>query len=293
MSKKVPHPVQRGGIHFEKTGVEEQDALVYIAFGAGVQSTALLIMSAHGDFGIPHADVAIFSDTGNEPAWVYETVEWYRRWAAKFYIKVITVSAGTSISQDILDKIKGDKQRCTSIPAWTTGQTDKASPLRRFCTTDFKKNPIRRAVRELVGNKRSATAIGMLGISFDEAERMKDSSDPWIKLIYPLVDNRITREDCLAYIAERQLHMPKKSSCVFCPYHNDTYWSDLKTHFPQEFKKAVEFDKQIRDMTASGVVGDVYLHSSLQPLDQVVFQPKSAKHGLREFGGECEGMCGV
>ncbi|KKM78901.1 hypothetical protein LCGC14_1355330 [marine sediment metagenome] len=39
----------------------------YISFGAGVQSTALLIMSNLGLKDCPKADVAIFADTGDEP----------------------------------------------------------------------------------------------------------------------------------------------------------------------------------------------------------------------------------
>jgi len=42
-----------------------------LSLGAGVQSTALALMAAHGEVG-PMPDCAIFSDTGWEPAAVYE-----------------------------------------------------------------------------------------------------------------------------------------------------------------------------------------------------------------------------
>ena len=44
-----------------------------LSLGAGVQSTALLLMMIHGE--IPKADAVIFSDTGWEPAAVYKHLE--------------------------------------------------------------------------------------------------------------------------------------------------------------------------------------------------------------------------
>ena len=44
-----------------------------LSLGAGVQSTALLLMMIHGE--IPKADAVIFADTGWEPAAVYKHLE--------------------------------------------------------------------------------------------------------------------------------------------------------------------------------------------------------------------------
>jgi len=43
----------------------------YASLGAGVQSTALVVLSTLGLHGCPRADCAIFADTQDEPAWVY------------------------------------------------------------------------------------------------------------------------------------------------------------------------------------------------------------------------------
>lgn len=42
-----------------------------LSLGAGVQSTTLALMAAHGEIG-PMPDCAIFADTGWEPKAVYE-----------------------------------------------------------------------------------------------------------------------------------------------------------------------------------------------------------------------------
>ncbi len=46
-----------------------------LSLGAGVQSTTLALMAAHGEIG-PMPDCAIFADTGWEPAAVYEHLDW-------------------------------------------------------------------------------------------------------------------------------------------------------------------------------------------------------------------------
>lgn len=46
-----------------------------LSLGAGVQSTTLALMAAHGEIG-PMPDAAIFADTGNEPDAVYDHLQW-------------------------------------------------------------------------------------------------------------------------------------------------------------------------------------------------------------------------
>lgn len=46
-----------------------------LSLGAGVQSTTMALMAAHGEIG-PMPDCAIFADTGWEPKSVYDHLEW-------------------------------------------------------------------------------------------------------------------------------------------------------------------------------------------------------------------------
>ena len=48
-----------------------------ISLGAGVQSTTMALMAAHGEIE-PMPDAAIFADTGAEPQAVYEHLDWLR-----------------------------------------------------------------------------------------------------------------------------------------------------------------------------------------------------------------------
>ena len=53
----------------------ENAALRGLSFGAGVQSTVLLLMAAKGEIK-PMPDVAIFADTQFEPTNIYSHLDW-------------------------------------------------------------------------------------------------------------------------------------------------------------------------------------------------------------------------
>ena len=123
----------------------------------------------------------------------------------------------------------------------------------------------------------------MLGISTDEMQRMKDSWTKWVTNTYPLVDLGISRKDCYDIIKNAGLPEPKKSACVYCPYHDDRYWQWMKDEQPTEFNRAVEFDRAIRNKTMQG---------SDSPVEEAEFY-SGDKNQVDLFNNECEGMCGV
>lgn len=130
-----------------------------------------------------------------------------------------------------------------------------------------------------------------IGISLDEAIRMKPSRDAWITNRWPLIEGLISRKGCLAWMADNGYDLPKKSSCIGCPFHSDNEWRDLSK---DEMADAIEVDRKLRD-TSIGVArtkGELYLHRSCVPLSEVNFD--NVDHDQIDlFGNECEGMCGV
>src|SRR5690606_3623733 len=75
-----------------------------LSLGAGVQSTALALMAAHGEF--EHApDCAIFADTGWEPRDVYEHLDRLER---ELPFPMYRVSAG-NIRKDALASKNGKR----------------------------------------------------------------------------------------------------------------------------------------------------------------------------------------
>lgn len=270
---------------------------VYLSLGAGVQSSALLVLSNLGLRHCPQAAAAIFADTGFEPPWVYQHLEILKKWSK---IPIHVVQNG-NLHKDILNAtFRGKRQRFVAIPAYTSDSVGKESPLRRQCTREYKVDAIEKKLKELIGvakGGRVKIKVGaLIGMSVDEVGRVRPNPKKWIENLYPLVDNGITREGCKNLLREVGLPIPGKSACIGCPYHDDAYWHDLKSNHPQEWRQAVEFDKAIRDMTASGIERPVFLHRSLVPLAMVELNPKKKVEALGlfdSFGDECEGLCGV
>lgn len=255
-----------------------------ISLGAGVQSTTMALMAAQGEIG-PMPDAAIFADTQAEPKTVYEHLRWLMS-ANVLPFPVHVVTAG-SLTDEIGAPRKSGKFPKMPLPAYVQG----GGLLNRSCTQDFKIEPIRRTVRQLAGiyRKRSPKVQVVeqwIGISQDEAIRMKQSAEPWQVNRWPLIEKRMTRQDCLKWIKAHDYPTPPKSSCTYCPFHSDEQWRALT---PIEFAEAVEVDKRIRNLrSGQRSAGEAFLHRSRLPLDEVDL---STEPDL--FGNECEGLCGV
>ena len=263
-----------------------------ISLGAGVQSSTMALMAAHGEI-TPMPDCAIFADTQAEPTAVYRWLDWLEK---QLPFPVYRVTAGNLKSQVAAERPTG-KFLKVDIPAFVKSPDGTVSLINRSCTRDFKIDPIRRKVRELLGisNKRSPkTPIcsQWIGISLDEAARMKPGREAWQEMRWPLIEMRMTRNDCLRWMEKHGFPKPSKSSCIFCPYHSDNEWRALAK---SEFAEAVEVDRRLRSRPAVAyrTKGILYLHRSCLPLDQVDFFTDEDRGQLNMFNNECEGMCGV
>ena len=256
--------------------------LTYISFGAGVQSSALLVCSNLGLHGVPRADVAVFADTGDEPQYVYDYLEIMREWSE---IPVETCSNG-HLSKDLVET----DRTFAAVPAWRPMANGREMPMRRQCTREYKITPIEKHVRALLGyeprQRINESVRCLLGISLDEASRVKPSRTRWVTNEWPLIDARLRRHDCVRIVEEAGLPTPSKSSCHFCPYHSDRYFSWLKEEHPEDFDLACSFDEAMR---AKHPDDPLYIHRSMKPLRDVDF----TSNQLELFEEECEGYCGI
>lgn len=113
---------------------------------------------------------------------------------------------------------------------------------------------------------------------------------------WPLIDAGMTRRHCLEWMEKRGFPSPPRSACVFCPYHSNKEWRRLRDEEPEEFARAVAFEKayqEAKSKTLSIKHFVPYLHNSRMLLDQVDFSTEEERGQLDMFGNECEGMCGV
>ena len=270
--------------------------------GAGTQSTAVALM--HLDGTLPPIDAAIFADTGWEPREVYDHLAKLRTSFADANVPLIETSAGRDIRSAMLDPT----QRAASIPVFVEND-GAAMMLGRQCTREWKIDPIRRAIRELVAERLGTEAPTwrsipqhvyveqVFGISSDEAIRAKTPREQRFINYYPLLELNWNRQQTISYLAKAGWDAPR-SACIGCPFHSDNEWRRLRDEQPSEWLDAVEFDRQLREESKftvgkSATRGRVYLHRQLLPLDEVDLST-AEDHGQQSlFGGECEGMCGV
>jgi hypothetical protein len=254
-----------------------------LSLGAGVQSSTLALMIAHGE--LAPVDCAIFSDTGWEPSAVYD---WLSYLEGILPFPVYRVSAG-NLRTDTINKTNLLGQRVASVPWFTLSPRGKIGMGMRQCTAEYKLRPLQKKVVELMGGKRPKGGCEMLiGISMDEVWRMKSSRVNYIENKFPLIELGITRQQCLRWMEERQYPKPPKSSCIGCPFHSDAQWRSLSK---DEFRDAVEIDKIIRHQP--GFKGQQFMHRSMKPLDQVDLRTDEEIGQKDLFANDCEGLCGV
>lgn len=253
-----------------------------LSLGAGVQSTALLLMSDRGE--IDRADYAVFADVGAEPQKVYDWLDFIE---TKVSIPIVRCAKG-NLYEDIMSG-----GRTASLPLHTLKEDGTKGMVMRQCTFDYKITPIQKAVREIMGYKKyqriKEVAEMFIGISTDEIHRVKPSKVRWIKHRWPLIESRMARGDCIKYVEKILGQTPPRSSCVFCPFHNDEEWIRVKNGPADEWQKVIDIENRLN--TLSKFKSKVFLHRARKPINEVQFVVEQEQDDL--FGNECEGMCGV
>tara|TARA_R100000789_G_scaffold97723_1_gene100615 strand:+ start:45 stop:836 length:792 start_codon:yes stop_codon:yes gene_type:complete len=260
-----------------------------ISLGLGVQSTTMYLMSSLGH--IDRADYAIFADLSAEHPETYQLLGFLKKWVKENDTGIPIISKRKSLYDDLLNKVNSTGQNFTPIPAYTKSEK-KEGMLRRQCTNEYKIDAIVKAARELHGLKprqRMPMTEFWLGITLDEIMRMKDSQLPRVQYVYPLIEKRLRRSDCLKWLKKHDFPTPVKSACFFCPYQGDNQWKRLKQKHPASWEKAVGIDRSIRNNSKKGAMEPIYLHRSLMPLEKIDFESQ-----LDMFDGNCDGgYCGL
>lgn len=265
-----------------------------LSLGAGVQSSTLALMAAHGEI-TPMPVAAIFADTQAEPASVYTWLDWLEK---QLPFPVLRVSKGnlTEVALRVREKRDGTGKWAKSvIPTFIKNADGSRGILQRQCTYDYKVLQLVKAALKLM-REHGATAVKQwIGISLDEIHRMKPSRDARIENRWPLIDSGLKRHDCLRWMATKGYPTPPRSACIYCPYHSDGEWRRLRDEEPLEFARAVQFEKDLQATKeqTDNMRGVPYLHSSLQALGEVDFSTDFERGQGDLFGNECEGMCGV
>ena len=251
-----------------------------LALGAGIDSTTLLLLSEHGE--VPRLDAAIFADTMAEPEAVYATLEWL---AKAVTIPIFRVSVG-DFEKTMRDMAHGrNESRLHYYPPFYMRKEDggRGAPLHRRCTKEYKIVPIKRQIRALLRSTTPGRLVEQwIGFSLDDIGRTFCSDVKWLTNAFPLIlPLRMRRRDCITWLVDHGYPVPQKSSCLFCPYHRNSYWRDMRDNRPEEWQRTVSFESQLHHGALPGVRGTPYLHRSMIKLDMApIDEPDTGQEEL-------------
>tara|TARA_R100001463_G_scaffold128117_1_gene186518 strand:+ start:50 stop:826 length:777 start_codon:yes stop_codon:yes gene_type:complete len=255
-----------------------------ISLGMGVQSTALYLMSSLGY--IERADYAIYADLKSEKPTTEDLIKYLLEWK-KLNNGIEILIEEADIYQDVINGVNSYGKSFVTIPAFS----ESGGMVQRQCTGEYKINTVKKRIRDLHGLKykqRMKPTELWLGISTDEIERAKVSQMYNVEYKYPLIDYKISRSDCKAFLEERSFHNVPKSSCVFCPYQHNRQFKEIKENFPDHWDRIVAVDEAIRNKSKKGEKDKLFLHRSLKPIDEVYLQEDQEELFVCE-----EGFCGL
>ena len=193
-----------------------------VCVSGGKDSTAMLFTMK--ERGIP-TDKIIFFDTGKEYPAMYDHIQ-----KVEDYIKqpIERIEQEHSFEYWMLERIrqKGPRKG-TQGYGWPNF-------LNRWCTSYFKRNPLKRIKREYPGS------TIFQGIAIDEKERATKNKDI-TNIKYPLVDWKMTEKDCLelcyslGFTWDGLYELFSRVSCWCCPLKKKKDYETLKKHFPEYF----------------------------------------------------------
>ncbi len=292
----------------------ETAPLHVISLGAGVQSTTLALMAAHGEITpMPHA--AVFADTGAEPPEVYEHLNWLK--GANVLPFPIHIVRYSDMVEDLEKTANGETEVArrtggyVAAPFHTLNVDGSKGLLRRECTQNYKIREIEYALKDILGRPRGVAirsrtplVIQWIGISADEVQRVNWKGPAWAGKRYPFLsramkddpqDLWMNRRDCEAWLLKHDYPVPPKSACTFCPYRSNADWRWLRDNSPEGWIQAIEIDRTIRGMPEKSQAGlrlggKLFVHGSCKPLDEVDLDEADQ---FNLWDAECEGMCGV
>ena len=148
------------------------------------------------------------------------------------------------------------------------------------CTQELKRHV--RECYQQVGD------IHCFGFTADEPERVErfKRDNPELYLLFPLLDNNLSKQDCLNMLMQAGIKLPamyelgyKNNNCIGCVKGGKGYWNKIRVDFPEVFGRMVQQER----MMSARIFKDVYL-------DEL---PLNTGNYSSELELECGVACGV
>jgi len=183
------------------------------SFGCGVDSVAGLLLNSN-------YDEIIFADTLDELPETYAYLDYFEK---KSGLKITKVKSKHGSLYDYF--FKGKSQ---------------SSKFHHWCSDKFKIQPIRKYLREKYGKKE--TFEMNIFIDYSEFHRMRESDRKYIKNKYPLVEQKLTRDELKEIIKSKGYLLPQKSGCYHCCFTTKKGWIKLRNKEPELWQKTKDLE---------------------------------------------------
>jgi hypothetical protein len=262
------------------------------SFGGGVQSMAVMILSAQGRLDYTDFVFANVGDDSENPESLVYIRDVAEPYAAAHGLRIHHVRRtkrdGSHVS--ILQDAMADNSNI-SIPVYLSN----GGPASRNCTSNWKVKVIEKWMRANGNATKTARQPLGVGISADETHRMRTDDperEPYVYKEYPLVDLRVTRAECQRIISAAGVGLAPKSSCFFCPYKRRSDWAKMRGDQPELFAISVALEERLNEKRRAAGKDAVYLTASDKPLTAAIAQPTENMFADDEDPMHCEsGYC--
>jgi hypothetical protein len=229
---------------------------------------------------------AIFADTGNEKQATYRHLDWLETVLPYPIVRVRRFPS--DLATETVAHYRAEGGSKYTPPFFYAG-----GMLPIHCSKEWKTRAVIREVRRQLGyapGERGRDQVEVwIGISTDEAQRMKSAEPPWMHNRWPLIEQRLRRGECLLWLSRHDYKLPPRSACTHCPLQSDREFAEMAT---EDFAAACAFDEAIRQ-GGNGTDGPLYLSRHLRPLAKIDFAKLSGAEQPDLFGNDCTGVCGV
>ena len=227
-----------------------------VAFGGGVDSTAMVLGLIEKNQPI---DLILFADTGGERPETYRHIENFSKYLNKLSYPEITIVKNKNKEGKIVT-LEDDCLKRKCLPSIAYGF--------KTCSSHFKIQP----QDKFLNNWKPAKDVWSKGekcfkyVGYDSGEQHRADNaskrnDPKYTNLYPLIEWRWEREDCLTIIKKHNLNVGK-SACFFCPSSKPKEVVDLYESHPDLAQRALNIEKNA-ELTSIKGLGRRYAWSEI------------------------------
>lgn len=233
-----------------------------LMYGGGRQTIAIIVLILEGK--LPMPDIICIADTEREKSTTWSYLENYVQ--PNFPKQIHRIPKSKFATVDLYRHTKSGESYLL-IPAFTRGENGELGKLETYCSNEWKLRVCERWLKTEMGIKEWVTWIGF---SADEPKRFNakraamERSGRADKIRFPLVDDvPTTKQGCVDLVLAHGWPMPRHSACWHCPLQDDGNWLD---NTPEDQQKAIALEREMQ-----AIDPNVFLHRSLVPIDQVIF----------------------